>query len=501
MNARHWWDLIIAGILTVMAAIAVQGYSGTSGRVGALVTLAAVGVAYLCGGRRALAASPVSPDADAVVMPATAGNIVFRVTLILACGVATAFDSNMATLQILAFPALWILAGSFRSAVLLNVALAGSTGIGLWLGLGGTADAAVQTVIIEGISLAFSLAMGIWISSIADAGTRQRRLLQELTAAQDELAAAHRDAGSASERERLAREIHDTIAQSLTSLVMIAQRTRSQLAELPGDTSAVADSVDLIESTGRDALTEARALVASMAPVQVGDADLAHTVARLAERFDRETGIRVAVDVDGLDRALDRALEVVLLRCAQEGLANVRKHSHADSAGITIRRTAEQIILTVTDDGRGLGDYHPDVENGFGLAGMRDRVALVGGRLDVTAGPDGTGTVLRVALPLPAAGAADAARPAGADALAVAQPTASSDADARLVATADARSVATVDARSEPVSDTRSATGTGIGSTAGVPGGMPHVDASPGTATNPFAAPRPDLRTRSGGNR
>jgi hypothetical protein len=297
MNARHWWDLIIAGILTVMAAIAVQGYSGTSGRVGALVTLAAVGVAYLCGGRRALAASLVSPEADATVMPATAGNIVFRVTLILACGVATAFDSNMATLQILAFPALWILAGSFRSAVLLNVALAGSTGIGLWLGLGGTADAAVQAVIIEGISLAFSLAMGIWISSIADAGTRQRRLLQELTAAQDELAAAHRDAGSASERERLAREIHDTIAQSLTSLVMIAQRTRSQLAELPGDTSAVADSVDLIESTGRDALTEARALVASMAPVQVGDADLAHTVARLAERFDRETGIRVAVDV------------------------------------------------------------------------------------------------------------------------------------------------------------------------------------------------------------
>jgi signal transduction histidine kinase len=458
MNARHWWDLIVAGILTVMAAIAVQGYSGASGRVGALLALAAVGAAYFGGGRRALIASPVSPETEVAEVAATAGDVVFRVVLILACGVATTFDSNMATLQILAFPALWILAGSFRSAVLLNLALAASTGVGLWLGLGATADAAVQAVIIEGISLAFSLAMGTWIASIADAGTRQRRLLQELTAAQDELAAAHRDAGSASERERLAREIHDTIAQSLTSLVMLAQRTRSQLSALSGDTTAVADGLDLIESTGRDALTEARSLVASMAPVQVGDADLAHTVTRLAERFERETGIRVSVDLDGLDGALDRALEVVLLRCAQEGLANVRKHSRAGSAGIAILSTAKQIILTVTDDGRGLGDYHPDAENGFGLSGMRDRVALVGGRLDVTTGPTGTGTVLRVALPLPVARTTAAGRAAAADASPAVR-------------------------------------------TAAGPASVPPTAEPRGRAPDSSASPRPELPTRAGGSR
>jgi signal transduction histidine kinase len=401
MNTSRWWDLILAGILAVMAAIAMQAYSGASGRVGALVALVAVGVAYLGWGRRALAGTQVSPENDPHEMPVSAGNVIFRTVLILACGVGTAFDSNMATLQILAFPALWVLAGSFRSAVLLNLALAGATGLGLWVSLGGTTDAAVQAVLIEGISVAFSLAMGTWIANIADAGARQRRLLLELTEAQDELAAAHRDAGSAGERERLAREIHDTIAQSLTSLVMLAQRTRGQLADLAGDTSAVADSIDLIESTGRDALTESRALVASMSPVRVGDADLAHTVARLAERFERETGIRVTVDLEGADRGLDRALEVVLLRCAQEGLANVRKHSGADSAGVFIRTTTTGIELTVSDDGRGLGDYNPDVENGFGLSGMRDRVALVGGRLEVATGENGTGTVLRVALPLP----------------------------------------------------------------------------------------------------
>jgi len=407
MNARRWWDLIVAGTLVVLALITLDvGGTPPGERAGALLSLAAIGLAYLGWGRRMLrpgnpSANPGDSGFDHDAFPGSAR--LFQATLIVASGAATAFDPSLATVQTLAFPILWALATSFSHAVLLSALLSATTGLGLWVGMDRTADAAVQATAIETISFVFALAMGTWITRIAESGARHRRLLQELTAAQDELAALHRDAGSASERERLAREIHDTIAQSLTSLVMLAQRTRSQLAVLPGDTTAVADSVDLIESTGRDALTEARALVASMAPVQVGDADLAHTVARLAERFGRETGIRVSVDLTGLDRALDRALEVVLLRCAQEGLANVRKHSLAGAAGITIVSGTEEIMLTVTDHGRGLGGYRPELENGFGLSGMRDRVALVGGRLLVANGPGGTGTVLRVFLPLPQA--------------------------------------------------------------------------------------------------
>ena len=409
MNARRWWDLIVAGSLLVLVVITLdEGGTGPGERAGALVSLAAIGLAYLGWGRRMLkpgnpSANPGDSGFDHDAFPGSAR--LFQATLILAGGAATAFDPSLATLQTLAFPILWALATSFSHAVLLSALLAVSTGLGLWVGMDRTADAALQATAIETISFVFTLAMGTWITRIAEAGARHRRLLQELTAAQDELAAMHRDAGGTSERERLAREIHDTIAQSLTSLVMLAQRARTELARLPGDTAAVADSVDLIESTGRDALTEARALVASMAPVSVGDADLAHTVARLADRFGRETGVLVTVDVPGLDGAfggtLDRALEVVLLRCTQEGLANVRKHSGARAVGILIRRSAEEIMLTIADDGRGLGDYSPDKENGFGLSGMRDRVALVGGRLEVAAGQGGTGTELRVTLPLP----------------------------------------------------------------------------------------------------
>jgi len=104
---------------------------------------------------------------------------------------------------------------------------------------------------------------------------------------------------------------------------------------------------------------------------------------------------------DGLD-GLDRENEVVLLRCAQEGLANVRKHSRAGAASVRLERVGTDAVLTVTDDGRGLGAYSPAHENGFGLSGMRDRLALVGGGLTVGAGERG-GTVLRVTVP--AAGA------------------------------------------------------------------------------------------------
>ncbi|POH58719.1 sensor histidine kinase [Cryobacterium zongtaii] len=403
MSTRRWWDVAVAGALAVLAVMAIEGSGGGApARIGALLSLAAVGVAYLGWGRLAIARATDRPE-----VPPSVADTGFRVVVIVSCGVATAFDPSMATLQTLVFPFLWVLARTYRGAVLLNITLATVTGLGLWISGGRTADAAVQAAAIEGISLAFALAMGTWISRIVEAGAYQRRLVEELTLAQDELAAAQRDAGSAAERERLAREIHDTIAQSLTSLVMLTQRTRSELAAVPGDTAAVADGLDLIESTGRDALTEARALVASMSPVRAADGDLAHTVTRLAERFERETGIQVTVDLTGLEPAgtagaagLDRALEVVLLRCGQEGLANVRKHSGAGAARVTIARTPHEVALTVTDNGRGLGAYRPESEHGFGLTGMRDRVGLVGGRLEVTDAANGSGTVLRVTLPL-----------------------------------------------------------------------------------------------------
>ena len=239
---------------------------------------------------------------------------------------------------------------------------------------------------IEAISLVGSLALGLWITRISDLSHERKALLDELTAAQGQLAALHRDSGVTSERERLAREIHDTIAQSLTGLVMLSQRAQRELAA--GDTDALADQLEMMEHSARDALVETRTLVAAGAPVELG-AGIVAALERFGSRFERETGI--AVTVNGTVPELDRDTEVVLLRCAQEALANVRKHSGARAAAITLTMTGGRPTMTVQDDGVGFDPSLPST--GFGLAGMRDRLALVGGSIAVAGHPGTTLTV------------------------------------------------------------------------------------------------------------
>ena len=244
--------------------------------------------------------------------------------------------------------------------------------------------------------------MGTWITRIATLSDERRELVEKLTAAQDELALLHRDAGVTDERARLAREIHDTIAQSLTGLVMLGQRARRELA----GGGVQEETLELIETGARDALVETRSLVAASAPVELGGG-LIDALDRLVGRFARETGIDLGGGVAVLTemRGLSRDDEVALLRCAQEGLANVRKHSGATRVSVAVGVDADATVLRVTDDGRG---FDPErVEAGFGLRGLRERLALVGGELRVggadAGGSPGTtgalGTTLEARLP------------------------------------------------------------------------------------------------------
>jgi signal transduction histidine kinase len=135
--------------------------------------------------------------------------------------------------------------------------------------------------------------------------------------------------------------------------------------------------------------------VATLAPVAT-DGGLAAALDRLGASFERETGVAVQVRSEVAD--LDRELEVVLLRCAQEGLANVRKHAGASNAWIGVADSPDGVVLTVRDDGVGPRELAASGDVGFGLTGMRDRTALVGG--DFAFGPaEGGGALLRVTVP------------------------------------------------------------------------------------------------------
>jgi len=387
----RWWDGVMAAGLVACAVLlaASSPFNRNPVSWGALVAFALV---YVLLARRQFARreGPVNPT------------LVLSAALPIALlGVAVYTYPALATLQCVAYPLVWTLPWRLRAAIIANLCV----GLIVFLGYGlSPANAEGEDAWLVGLGVAvlsviFSLVLGVWISRIADYGNERARLLDQLTAAQDELAAMHHQAGEISERGRFARELHDTVTQSLTGLVMLAERAGAQLrADAVTDAQA---SVSVIEQTAREALAEARALVATMTPV-AADSGLADALRRVAARFERETGIVVATQV--CERHIAREQEVVLLRCAQEGLANVRKHARASRVSIDVVAAGDgpdELTLRVRDDGIGVGEVGEDA--GFGIAGMRDRVAMLGGRLALASQPGGGA---ELAVTIPAGGAA-----------------------------------------------------------------------------------------------
>jgi len=380
--ASRWWDvgaaatLVVAVVLTATSQVGVRPLA-----VAACVTLVPF---WLLAARPVVRRPEDRVDARSVAVVAAAA---------LVAGLAVAGAPQLAVLQAFLMPLLWTVLPSPRSAVPANVVLVVAVALGFVVSLGPSVDTLVTAVTSEGLSLGFSLALGFWITAIARTGAERGRLLDELRAAQDELAAHHRDAGTVAERERLAREIHDTVAQSLTGLVMLAQQARTAL--VAGDKATGLARVELVETSARDALTDARTLVAATASSGLDADGVADALRRVGDRFARESGVAVTVDVDP-GTTLPRDHQVVVVRVVQEALANVRKHSGSGTAHVALgpARPGEGAggaggsVLTVRDEGVGFDTARP--RTGFGLDGLAERLRLAGGRSEVVSGPDGT---------------------------------------------------------------------------------------------------------------
>ncbi|QEV17046.1 sensor histidine kinase [Streptomyces alboniger] len=241
------------------------------------------------------------------------------------------------------------------------------------------------------VTLVFSAAIGIWVIRVIEQSDERAELIAQLDASREEVARLSADRGALAERERMSREIHDTLAQGFTSVLMLVQAVD---AELERDVPAARRHLGLMEATARQNLAEARALVAGGAPADLdGGGPLPDALRRLAARHD------AAFSVTGDVRPLPPGLEVVALRSCQEALANVRKHAGPGAtATVGLAYARDALSLEVRDGGRG---FDPGVPHrGYGLRGLRARAAEVRGTAEVVSGP-GEGTTVTVLLPAP----------------------------------------------------------------------------------------------------
>ncbi|MEV0118388.1 sensor histidine kinase [Streptomyces sp. NPDC050844] len=224
---------------------------------------------------------------------------------------------------------------------------------------------------------------------------RRRELIDELMATRAELAAAERTAGTLAERERLAREIHDTLAQGLSSIQLLL---RAAGRALPAGSPA-APHIEQARTAAQDNLAEARRFVRALSPPDLEHGSLAAALERLSTS---SHGAKVQFTVSGTPTELPTPYEVALLRTAQSALANTVRHAEADRAEITLSFMDTSVSLDVVDDGRGFDPASaPRGDGGFGLPAMRSRARSLGGTLSVESSP-GQGTAVAVTLPLPA---------------------------------------------------------------------------------------------------
>lgn len=267
---------------------------------------------------------------------------------------------------------------------------------------GTTSYANVLGPLIGGI-FAFGISRG-YLQLLRDATERERlvtsltRAQAEMTELQDELALAQRQSGAIAERTRISRDIHDTIAQALSSIRLLAHAGAGRT----GDADA-ARTLAQVGTLAGDSLADVRRIVAALAPAELEDDALAAALQRLLDRAHAEAGLQVELHVDDSLSILPTEIEVALLRTAQSALANVRLHAGASRVVMSLVDADNSVRLDIMDDGTGFDlltwDQNRDAASSYGLRFMRARLRELGGGLDVESTP-GEGTAISVYLPI-----------------------------------------------------------------------------------------------------
>jgi signal transduction histidine kinase len=197
------------------------------------------------------------------------------------------------------------------------------------------------------------------------------------------------------ERRKFARELHDSLGQYLAGLKMLLPRIGQETPD-----STLAQCLEIVDKS----ISETRTISHLLHPPMLDEAGLKSAVNWYVEGFARRSGVKASVDLPADVGRLPSSVELAIFRVIQEALTNIHRHANASRAEIKLTRSNREIKLSIRDSGRGISPnalelFHNDSLSGIGLAGMRERIRELGGRLEIESGPGGT--LIRAALPLP----------------------------------------------------------------------------------------------------
>jgi signal transduction histidine kinase len=241
------------------------------------------------------------------------------------------------------------------------------------------------------------------LTELRAANQRLEATIAENEGLHQQLLVQAREAGVLDERQRMAREIHDTLAQGLTGIVtqlQAAEQAAGRSTAGPAEPAGWRRHVGAATRLARESLSEARRSVEALRPEPLEGSRLSEALAGVAERWSVLHGVPVQITTTGTVRPVQPEAEFALLRAAQEALANVARHAHATRVGLTVSYMENEVAVDVRDDGVGFdaaGNGH-----GFGLVAMRQRIAALSGTLQVESEPGG-GTAISACVPTVAA--------------------------------------------------------------------------------------------------
>ncbi|WP_326639935.1 sensor histidine kinase [Streptosporangium sp. NBC_01755] len=263
-----------------------------------------------------------------------------------------------------------------------------------------TGGVSAPQVIGPSIGAAVATLMGLVYKALYSESEQRRLLIDDLVRTRGMLMQAEADTARLAERERLAREIHDTLAQGMSSIILLLRAARRDLATRPGDAE---QRIAEAEHAAQDNLEEARNFVRALAPPALQHSSLTAALRRISASAAAGTPTRVGFEMSGTPVPLSADYDLALLRIAQGALGNVSRHAQAAHATVTLTYLDDMIVLDIVDDGCGFVPAQAPAETastGYGLRTMHDRARALGGSLTIESAP-GEGTAVAATLPLP----------------------------------------------------------------------------------------------------